>query len=383
VSGKRALVVGGGIGGLAAAISLTQQGFEVQVVERRETHEAPGVGLGQPANALRALDALGVYDEVAAAGFPFEHLKVFGPDNELAVDHRFRLGDSRLPAFIALPRIDLHRILLGAAERVRVPIRLALAPRSLARRGEQVEVGFADGTERYDVVLGFDGLRSWTREQVLGPGEAPVFSGYSFWRLIVPRPTEITCMEFHQGLGHKTGVMPLNEDTMYLFHLRPESESLIVDPTKSLDMLRERLADYSGRIGELRDSLSDDDTVVYSPLEPHFVGKPWHVGRVAIGGDAAHAYPPHMTQGAAMALEDAVVLAQELGQTPNVEDALRAYSERRRERCRYVEAFAGRMLHDEQNILTDEDFAAAKESGYGGLDDRLTDSDQIMNQEVL
>lgn len=383
MSPSRALVIGAGIGGLGAAAALAQRGVEVEVVERRDSFAIPGVGLGQPANALRALDSLGVLEEISEAGFAFDRLQVLGPDGEVVVDHRFRLGGEGMPAFIALPRIDLHRILLGAVERAQVQIRMATAPEWVRQGKDEVELGIDGGTESFDMVAGFDGLRSWTREEILGSAARPNFSGYAAWRLIVPRPSSVSCMQFHQGLGHKTGVMPLNEDTMYLFHIRPESQGLVVDPSKGVDSLRERLADYTGFVGGLRDALSDDDVVTFSPLEPHFVAEPWSVGRVAIGGDAAHTYPPHMTQGAAMALEDAVTLAQEATATSALEDGLRTYSERRRERCRYVEEFAGRMLRDEQRIKVAAEFEAAKASAYGDLDGRLTASDEVMNEDVL
>ena len=381
---SRALVVGGGIGGLAAATALAQRGVEVDVAERREAFAIPGVGLGQPANALRALRSLGVLDEIAAAGFPFSRLRVYGPDGELVVDHRFRLGGD-VPPFIALPRTDLHRILFDAATAAGVKVRMATEPRQLRQNGG-VAVGFeGGGEESFDLLAGFDGYRSWTRQTILGPGQDPRFSGYAAWRLIVPRPSEVTCMRFHQGIGHKTGVMPLNENSMYLFHIRPEAPGLRVSPAQAVDGRRERLADYGGFVAELREALRDDDTVVYSPLEPLFVPAPWHRGRVAIGGDAAHTYPPHMTQGAAMALEDAVVLAQQATAegTGTVEERLGGYAERRLARCRYVEEFAGRMLRDEQKISSLRDFEHAKASAYDDLDGRLTGSDRVMDEDVL
>ncbi len=384
MSAERALVIGGGIGGLAAATALAQRGVEVEAVERHDAFAVPGVGLGQPANALRALASLGVLEEIVAAGFRFDRLRVHGPEGEVVVDHRFRLGGGGIPAFVALPRADLHRILNGAAERAGVPIRMATAPRRLEQDAGGVEVDLGRGGERFDLVAGFDGLRSWTRGAALQGAHGPVPSGYAAWRLIVPRPSDVTCMQFHQGIGHKTGVMPLNESAMYLFHIRPETPGLEVYPgTAAVEALRERLASYDGFVGGLRDALRDDDEVVFSPLEPLFVPEPWHRGRVTIGGDAAHTYPPHMTQGAAMALEDAVTLAQEVSAEGPVEERLAAYTRRRLARCRYVESFAGRMLRDEQRISTPAEFELAKASGYEDLDGRLTASDRVMDEDAL
>src|SRR5919205_2193674 len=94
---RRVLVVGGGVGGLTAATAFAQRGVEVVLIERRPAFDVPGVGLGQPANALRVYDALGVLDEVLASGFSYRHMWIFGPQRDLIVEHRFQMGDARVP----------------------------------------------------------------------------------------------------------------------------------------------------------------------------------------------------------------------------------------------------------------------------------------------
>src|SRR6516162_2535288 len=121
---RRALVVGGGVGGLTAAAILAWRGVEVVLVERRPAFDIPGVGLGQPANALRVYDTLGVLDEILATGFNYDRMFLFDRDRRLIVEHKFLLGDDRIPAFCALSRLQLHEILLGAVERAGVNVRL-------------------------------------------------------------------------------------------------------------------------------------------------------------------------------------------------------------------------------------------------------------------
>src|SRR5690606_33985142 len=121
-------------------------------------------------------------------------------------------------------------------------------------------------------------------------------------------------MEFYQGLGSKTGAMPLNHDVMYLFHIRPEEPGVWFPKEDNVRNLRERLEGFGDHIGRTRDSLTDDSEIVYSPLEPNIVPPPWHNGRIVLGGDAAHTFPPHLTEGAGMALEDGYILAQEVSQ---------------------------------------------------------------------
>ena len=123
---RRVLVVGGGVGGLTAATAFARRGVEVVLIERRPIFDVPGVGLGQPANALRVYDALGLLPEILASGFTYDRMSIFDHNRELIVEHKFLLGDERVPAVCALSRLRLHEILLAAAERAGVEVRTGL-----------------------------------------------------------------------------------------------------------------------------------------------------------------------------------------------------------------------------------------------------------------
>jgi 2-polyprenyl-6-methoxyphenol hydroxylase-like FAD-dependent oxidoreductase len=190
-------------------------------------------------------------------------------------------------------------------------------------------------------------------------------------------------MAFFQGLGSKTGVMPLTRDRMYLFHVCPEPPDARYDPSQFLDLLRQRTAGYGGIVGEVMASLTADHEIVYSALEPLQVPDPWYRGRVVIAGDAAHACPPHMTQGAGMAMEDGIVLAQCLtGQGP-VEAQLRSFMERRFERTAFVQRFSRQMLAAEQAIRTEEQLSAARVEMQASLSERMAAADRVMDVDVL
>ena len=109
---ERVLVVGGGIGGLTAATAFAQRGVEVVLIERRPGFDVPGVGLGQPANALRVYDALGVLPEILKTGFAYDRMCIFDANRRLVVEHRFLMGDDVVPGTCALSRLHLHEILL-------------------------------------------------------------------------------------------------------------------------------------------------------------------------------------------------------------------------------------------------------------------------------
>lgn len=382
---KRVLVVGGGVGGLTAATAFAQRGVEVELIERRPAFDVPGVGLGQPANALRVYDAIGVLPEILASGFVYDHMSVFDSQRQLLVDHRFLLGDEKIPAVCALSRLRLHQILLGAAERAGVKVRLGVTTETIEEVGEEVAVGLSDGrSQTFDLVAGFDGIRSTTRQYLAGLAIGPRPSGYGAWRVQVPRPSYVTGMEFLQGIGSKTGAMPLADDLMYLFHIRPETPGEFFAPGDMLDLFKKRLEQYGSYVGEIRDALDAASDIVYSPIEPMMVPWPWHRGRVVIGGDAAHVVPPHLTQGAAMAAEDAYVLALEtLSDEIPLESRLMRYSQKRYARCAFVYSFSRQWLDEEQAVRTQADLDAARLEYAANGSARIAMSDRILNSRIF
>ena len=147
---------------------------------------------------------------------------------------------------------------------------------------------------------------------MFGTAFVPRPSGYGAWRVQVPRPAYVRGMEFLQGIGSKTGAMPLSDNLMYVFHIRPEAPDAVFNREDYADLFKARLAQYGSYVAEVAASLEANSDIVFSPIEPILVPWPWFRGRVVIGGDAAHTSPPHLTQGAAMAAEDGWVLAREM-----------------------------------------------------------------------
>jgi 2-polyprenyl-6-methoxyphenol hydroxylase-like FAD-dependent oxidoreductase len=382
---RRVLVVGGGVGGLTAATAFAQRGVEVVLIERRPAFDIPGVGLGQPANALRVYDALGVLQDILSSGFSYDHMCIFDPGRELIVRHKFLLGDERIPPFCALSRLRLHEILLAAAQKAGVDVRCGLMASEIHEDHDGVTVDFSNGqTGSFDLLAGFDGIRSATRLHLVGTAFVPRPSGYGAWRLQVPRPDYVLGMEFLQGIGSKAGAMPLADDLMYLFHIRPEAREAVFERQDYPDLLRERLAQYGGYFAEVRATLDASSGIVYSPIEPMMLPWPWFRGRVAVGGDAAHVFPPHLTQGAAMAAEDAYVLVHEmLSEDVPIEARLMRYSRRRYARCAFVYTFSQQWLEEEQSVRTEEDLAQARMEMALNASSRIAASDRILDTPIV
>jgi 2-polyprenyl-6-methoxyphenol hydroxylase-like FAD-dependent oxidoreductase len=381
---RRVLVIGGGVGGLTTATSFAQRGVEVLLVERRPAFDVPGVGLGQPANALRIYDALGLLPDILASGFPYDRMSIFDPKRELIVEHKFLLGDERVPAFCALSRLRLHEILLAAAERAGANIRTGLTVNDIQDEKDRARVTFSDGRiDAFDLIAGFDGIRSTTRQYLFGTAFMPRPSGYGGWRVQVPRRDYVRGMEFLQGIGSKTGAMPLADDLMYIFHIRPETADAVFGREDYASLLRDRLSQYGSYVAEVAASLNANSDIVYSPIEPILVPWPWFRGRVVIGGDAAHTSPPHLTQGAAMAAEDGYVLAREMldGDGP-IEARLLRYSQARYARSAFVYSFSYQWMLEEQSVHTAADLEAARKELTLNASIRIGASDRILDRRV-
>jgi 2-polyprenyl-6-methoxyphenol hydroxylase-like FAD-dependent oxidoreductase len=374
---ERVLVVGAGIGGLAAAAALGRRGVQVEVVDIKAENAVLGVGLSQPGNALRALRSLGVYDEVTAVGFVWDKRVFRDSQGGLRAEVPSLLGDDDVPANIALSRSALHRILTGAADRAGAKIVMNCTVTDLREDPDGVEVTFSDGrSDRYDLVVGFDGVRSPLRRRLFGDAHEPVFTGYSVWRVTCPRPATITGITLFQGADSKAGLCPLSNEEMYLLHVTPEPGNPRHDPANFPQLLIDRMQGYGAEPAAVRDGITQDSSIVYSPLEEVLVPAPWHRGRVVIAGDAAHASTPHLTQGAAMAIEDAVVLAECLDKLVPLEQALREFGARRMPRARFVHersraSLVNEMVHDKTS--NDDSYAEV-------MPRRMAEVDRFLSQ---
>jgi 2-polyprenyl-6-methoxyphenol hydroxylase-like FAD-dependent oxidoreductase len=375
---ERVLVVGAGIGGLGAATALARNGIATDIVEIKPELSVYGVGINQPGNALRALDLLGLLDEVLSVGYRFGGWDFHDAEGNLLCSVDSQLGDDRVPDNIGLSRRDLHEILARAADRAGIRVQYGTTVENVATDADGAHVQFSDGrTGRYDVIAAFDGVKSAQRERVFRGAHRAAYAGVVIWRVTTPRPAEVTRGHVYQSVGAKAGLIPISADNMYLFLVTPEPEGTRVEKHDLPEMLRERLWSFAGPVGEIRDDLRADDDVVYSPLQEVMLPDPWFGDRTVICGDAAHACAPHLTQGAAMALEDAVVLAEELAGGKSPEAALAAFSTRRYRRAKFVQE-ASRGILDAEMSVTGETLPMALEGMRAAVPINLAQVDQIL-----
>ena len=337
---RKILVVGGGIGGLSTTIALRRAGFDVDVVEKNPAWDVYGVGIIQPGNALRALDMIGLAKDAVSQGHPMVGDTTWTADGEtLVAAHDWPPLVDGLPPGNGITRPRLHQILQTHTLDSGADVRTGVTFTRIANPDDAAEVEFTDGDKRtYDLIVGADGLNSNVRETVFGPDIQPKYTGQVCWRYNLPRIEGLDKIWVYLGATGTAGFVPLAEDLMYMLTIeKPPDGALIKLPREGIaTVYRERLAQFGGVVAEQRELVVDDDAVVYRPVENVLMPPPWHRGRVLLIGDAAHGTSPHCGQGAAQAIEDGIVLAQELGARDTLAEALESFMKRRYERCKFV-----------------------------------------------
>jgi 2-polyprenyl-6-methoxyphenol hydroxylase-like FAD-dependent oxidoreductase len=335
------LVVGGGLAGAATAIHLAAGGVAVDLIEIKPDAAALGSGITLQGNALRELRSLGVWEQVQAAGYPFDVTGIRAPDPNGTVVAEIpdaKTGGPDLPAAMGMPRPELAKILLDRATEVGVKVRFGTTFTELTPDDAGVDVTFSDGsTGRYDVVVGADGIRSWTR-RALGINLETRSVGMGIWRAFGPRPASVTRTDlYYGGPSFIAGYCPTSEDSLYAYIVEPAQDRSGLGPDEQLATMKQLSQAYHGPWDEIRETLTDPARVNYTWFETHVLEEPWNRGRVVLIGDAAHTCPPTIAQGGAMALEDAVVLAELLTERATLDQELwDTFTARRYQRAKTV-----------------------------------------------
>jgi 2-polyprenyl-6-methoxyphenol hydroxylase-like FAD-dependent oxidoreductase len=347
---QNVLIVGAGIGGLSAAIGLGQAGIAVEIVEIKDAWAIHGVGIIQPGNAIRAYKALGVADRCLERGFVFARQRHYDTDGNLMGERTMpRVEGLDLVGQCGIPRPVLQDILVSATMDSGARIRMGVTVGALHDHGGGIRVDFTDGSSGdYDLVVGADGTYSKIRDMVFGDIYQPRFSGQGCWRFSTEKPSEMDWSCAFHG-PNKAGLIPLTRDTMYMFLTTSEPGNPWMPDDRLHELMRDRLHGHRGLAGEIRERIVRPESVVYKPLETVLVPPPWYRGRVLLIGDAAHTTTPHHAQGAAMAVEDAVVLSELLQRDGDLDDLLEQFMERRWPRCRLVVDASVQVGEWEQN----------------------------------
>lgn len=345
-SNIKVLVIGGGFAGMTAALQLSRQGFEVDLVEIDAGWRSYGAGISLHGSTLRVLRDLGLIDRFFEEGFVSDGVQMRGPDDAVLVTLPTpRVAGADIPGGGGIMRPALARIFSEAVRSSATRVRLGLTFTDIVQGEQGVRVSLSDGSsDTYDLVVGADGLYSAVRAKIFPEAPKPRFIGQSVWRAVLPRPQGIDTVAMWMGPKLKVGLNGVNKDQAYLFLTEDRPTNDFVPPEVLVETLRGLLERFpSPIIRRIASELSSEHQIIYRPLQQMLLPRPWFKGRVVLIGDAVHATTPHLAAGACIGIEDAMVLAEELGQGGDVGSALAAFEARRWERCRMVVENSGQL----------------------------------------
>ncbi len=338
MANKRFLIIGGGIAGLSAAIALRNKGFEAEVYEGAPELKAAGAGLGVGANALKAMNLLGLGQKLlekgkvlASAAIRNEKGAILTRTDSLRISTLFGTDN------ITIHRADLLGVLAGAlpGEGIKTNKKCLDFTESA---GGGVIVRFHDGTvEEADGIIAADGIRSVIRQKLV-PNAVPRYAGYTCWRSVVngiPAGYDHSVFTETWGSKGRFGIMPLSGNRVYWFAC---VNAAAKDPAFSHYGARELARRFSGYHAPIEELLakSEDAALLHNDIYDLKPLDRFAYGSAVLIGDAAHATTPNLGQGAGQAMEDAVFLANCLCSQPNIEEAFRQFERLRIPRTRKI-----------------------------------------------
>ena len=342
------LVLGGGIGGMAAAIKLKQAGHIIELVEKSEDWKALGTGLTLSVLTLRALCDLGLQDEIATQGFVHDGVDIYDQDGGfIRTVLSKRVIAENFPSEGAILRPVLHDILSKKVLALDIPVFLGDSIKSINSSLEHGNfVQFDSGREQhFDLVIGADGVFSKLRQLLMPEQPAPEYTGQACWRLQFDRPDDIVRGRMFQSENMKVGFNPCSPTQMYMYMMEcVPKDQVWREPEMLPQIAKQLLQEFDAVLKPYIDSINAATPIIYRPLERVMVNGDWHRGATLLIGDAVHATTPHLGSGAGLAVEDAIVLAQVLEQyEDDLEHVFHVFMQKRLERARFVVETSGEI----------------------------------------
>ena len=351
-AGMKAIIIGGGIGGITAAIALKRTGLDVAVYERAEELREVGSGLPLWTNALRALHVLDMTDDLEKSGVQVRSVRVTTWNGDILTDTS---NDKQLKKLgtitIVVHRAELLALLLKTLGEENVHLGMNCV--GFTQNADGVTANFANGQKvQGDVLIGADGIHSITRTQLFGIIK-PRYVGYTCWRGLA-HTTRSGLETWAWGKGCQFGITPMSQGRAYWFIQKYAPEGAEDNSGERKNELLELFHDWHDPIPAVIEATAETDILRNDIYELQHLHQ-WSQGRVTLLGDAAHAMTPNLGQGACQAIEDAIALADCLKGTTNVAAALKNYEKRRiarTNRTTRLAHFIGQAVQWESPILS-------------------------------
>ncbi len=356
---KRVLVVGGGVGGPAVAIRMAERGVKVDLVDSEKNWGAAGAGVTLSPLTARALCDLGFAQKLMDHGHMHDKLAFYDVQgNFLNEMTSVRTYADDVPAQGGIMRPVLHDLMAQRMRALDVSVRNPLSVTALDQDAESVLVTFTDGSkDRYDMVIGADGLFSHVRDLVMPNAPKPQYTGQVCWRAQLSLPADWEGGRMYFG-PVKVGFTPCGAQDMYMYLLENAETKPWYEDAELLPRLRELLAPFGGEMATIRDAMDESVSILARPLESILIEDAWYDGRVVLVGDAVHATTPHLASGAGMAVEDAIVLVDELDKADSLKAGLDAFMARRLPRGKAVVGNSLKLGEMEQAGAPQEEIGA-------------------------
>lgn len=348
------LIAGGGIAGLTVAFLLEQEGYNTTIVERASAWKPAGGGITLMLNGMKMLNEIGVGKQVEAKGQTIKQVKITDAQDHLLSCLNVEQYATTVAKTVTIHRNDLHEILRNKL--TSTPVYFNTTISSIEEQTEKVKIVFSDGRVcYYDLVVGCDGIHSDIRK-VLFKGTQLKYAGYTCWRFVCNMDDfsyeEDTLTEMW-GEGKRFGIVPLTDKRVHCFASINTSKPEKLK-TFSVEHFKSLFSGFKGIVPQILHTLNNSEKLIFNRLEDVYV-KNWANGRIVLIGDAAHGMTPNLTQGASMAIEDAICLCNSLKEKINIWQGLQEFFNLRKKRVWSIQrksAILGKVGQWQSPLLT-------------------------------
>lgn len=350
---KKVIIIGGGIAGLTTALALQQKSIEFEVYEAVPELKTVGAGISLAGNAMRELHKLGVGEDVKKRGHMIHSMKITDATGKMISV----MDAERLSVSYGLDNVAVHRAELHAALLKPLPAsRIITNKRAIGfeQRNDEVTILFDDGTQASgSVALVADGIHSAIRKQLL-PQSLPRYSGYTCWRGVVRNEWNLRhhAVELWGAAG-RFGYVPIGNNQVYWFACKNAPERSVIMQQYSVTEVAKNFRNYAGPVPQMIAATAPSD-MIWNDIADLKPIRKFAFGNVLLIGDAGHATTPNLGQGACMAMEDALAIADAMSRMGVGEQALKQFERERMARTHYIvntSYHLGRMAQWENPVL--------------------------------